>query len=88
MVNTNHLTQFEKDFADITYGYVSEHGLTTRAIAAKIGKSSPWVWERLAGQRSISLNLIVGLADMTGTSPSTLLSELNRRVMATRTYRR
>jgi transcriptional regulator with XRE-family HTH domain len=60
--------------------YMSDHDLTVEQVARAAGRSPGYVSHRTTGRASLSLDIILAVADLTGISERALMIELTDRV--------
>lgn len=60
--------------------YMTDHGITVEQVARAAGRSPGYVSHRTTGRASLSLDIILAVADLTGISERALMIELTDRV--------
>lgn len=64
--------------------YMDDHGITQAAIARHIVRSDSYVSDRLGGKHHLSLDIVAGVAELSGVSMEALMVELVTRMRPSR----
>lgn len=64
-------------------GYMTDHRVTRRDVAARLNRSADYVQGRISGKHALSVDIVSAVAELTGVSDRALMSEIMTRMAGT-----
>lgn len=74
------VSDFSRRFAAALRGYMKEHDVSQKDVAARVERSPGYVSEHISGKRAVDGDLIAAIADAARVAPEGLVEEVTRRM--------